>query len=48
METIGMTSTIKTVNPFNNKLVKSFDEMKEELLELKIKQTKPSKAARNY
>lgn len=48
METIGMTSTIKTVNPLNNKLVKSFDEMTEELLELKIKRTKFSKAARNY
>lgn len=43
-----MTSTIKTVNPFNNKLVKSFDEMTEEQLESKIKLAdKASKAARN-
>ncbi|MDF2934288.1 MAG: hypothetical protein K0R36_3619 [Chryseobacterium sp.] len=35
METMGMTSIIKTVNPFNNKLVKSFDEMTEEQLESK-------------
>ncbi|WP_262696751.1 hypothetical protein [Chryseobacterium sp. 3008163] len=42
-----MTSTSKTMNPFNNKLVKSFDEMTEEQLESKIKRTKLSKAAGN-
>lgn len=36
METIVTTSPIKTVNPFNNKLVRSFDEMTEQQLESKI------------
>jgi succinate-semialdehyde dehydrogenase/glutarate-semialdehyde dehydrogenase len=36
METIRTASVIKTVNPFNNALVKSFDEMTEEQIESKI------------
>ncbi|TWJ02398.1 succinate-semialdehyde dehydrogenase/glutarate-semialdehyde dehydrogenase [Mucilaginibacter frigoritolerans] len=36
METVTKTSPIKTVNPFNNKLVKSFEVMSDEQIESKI------------
>ncbi len=37
METLVVTSPIKTVNPFNNEIVKEFDVMTDELIDTKIR-----------